>query len=207
DPAKEKVFTEPGDVPVPTYPPVPTRRRSPATTTATTRSATTTTSQSPATATSSTDNEIAALGAPLLVTPDGVRYYGGAQSLQILGADGQLVTWPLPEKAVGSAARPTLLRASDGLLFLFNEPGRIVRLRENRPDPDTAAPPDEPVTFEAAFGRHVPTDPAPLRIWLDPAGRICIAHGGSRVTVLFPTGRIPRGIAEKMPAEDITSDE
>ena len=211
DPAKEMVFTEPADVPAPSFPPAPARRRTQATTTTTapaaTRSATTTTSPSAATAPSTSDDEIAALGAPLLVTPDGVRYYGGAQSLRILGPAGELITWPLPEKAVGSAAKPALLRTSDGLLFLFNEPGRIVRLRENRPDPDTAAPPDEPVTFEAAFGRHVPTDPAPLRIWLDPAERICIAHGGSRVTVLFPTGRIPRSIAEKMPAQDSAADE
>ena len=47
----------------------------------------------------------------------------------------------------------------------------------------------------------------PLRIWLDPADRICIAHGGNRITVLFPLGRIPPAIAEKMRPEDFPPDD
>jgi hypothetical protein len=84
------------------------------------------------------------------------------------------------------------------LLFLFNEPGRIVRIR---PQPES----EEPFTVEAVFTRTVPSDLAPLRIWLDPADRICFAHDKNRLTVLFPLGRIPPAIAEKMRPEDFPS--
>ena len=206
DPAKENVFTEPGDVLVPTFPPLPVRKTaattSPSTTTApagTTKPATTMATTGPSTREAELDAEIAGLGTPLLITPDGTRYYDGRQTLKILKADGSLTSWPLPDKAIGTA-KPTLLRTSDGLLFLFNEPARIVRLRENNAEDGGA-----PLEFETVFTRKVPTDASPLRIWLDPAERICIAHSGG-ITVFFATGRIPRSIAEKMPADD-TPDE
>jgi hypothetical protein len=108
--------------------------------------------------------------------------------------DGSVLSWPLPPSAVGDA-KPILLRTRDDLLFLFNAPGRIVRIR---PTPDA----DQPFAVEAVFTRKVPSDPAPLRIWLDPDDRICIAHDQNRLTVLFPIGRIPQGIAMKMQGDD-----
>jgi hypothetical protein len=60
---------------------------------------------------------------------------------------------------------------------------------------------------EAVFTRGVPSDSTPLRIWLDPADRICIAHDQSRITILFPNGRIPPAIAQKMRPEDFPPDE
>ena len=74
--------------------------------------------------------------------------------------------------------------------------------RAHRANQDDAA---APLEYETVFTRKVPTDANPLRIWLDPAERICIAHAGG-MTVFFPTGRIPRSIAEKMPVDD-TPDE
>jgi hypothetical protein len=137
----------------------------------------------------------------LLVTPAGDCYYDGRLALRLTRADGTTVTWPLPALAVGTAAKPTLLRTRDDLLFLFNEPGRIVRIR---PTPDDPA---QPFAVEAVFTRLVPTDPAPLRIWLDPADRICVAYGTNRVTVFFPIGRIPPDIAAKMRPEDFPPEE
>jgi hypothetical protein len=130
---------------------------------------------------------------PLLVTPDGDRLFGGTDALKILRPDGTVVTWPLPTAAIGTA-RPILLRTRDHLLFLINAPGRIVRIR---PTPDGA----EPFAVESVFTRGVPSDANPLRVWLDPADRICYAHG-TRVTVLFTIGRIPPAIAEKMRPEE-----
>jgi hypothetical protein len=88
------------------------------------------------------------------------------------------------------------LRTREGLLFLFNAPGRIVRIR---PTPDD----EEPFTVDAVFTRNVPNDPQPLRIWMDPADRICIAHSGNRITVLFTIGRIPPAIVGMMGSGDL----
>ncbi|HEY7115073.1 MAG TPA: hypothetical protein VH475_00720 [Tepidisphaeraceae bacterium] len=139
------------------------------------------------------------LGPPLLVLPDGTRFYDGRQSLKVVKPDGALIDWPLPQLAVG-AGKPTLLRTREGLLFLFNEPGRVVRIRPTPGD-------DQPFVVDAVFTRQIPSDADPLRIWLDPADRICIAHGGNRITVLFPIGRVPPAIAEKMRPEDLALDE
>ena len=201
DEKKEKVFTDPNDIPKSpsaTIPvaatiataPTTTNTQIPATTNATTTSADT----RPAT-------EISVFNTQdlLLTTPDGMRYYDGRQSLNVVRADGSRVAWLLPELAVG-AGRVTLLRNRENLLFLCNSPGRIVRLR---PTPEE----DQPFRVDAVFTRTVPADPNPLRIWLDPADRICIAHSGNCVTILFTIGRIPPAIAEKMRLEDFPAAE
>jgi hypothetical protein len=134
-----------------------------------------------------------------LTAPDGTQYYDGRQTLTAIHPDGSRLIWPLPQKALGTG-KPTLLRTRDGRLFLLNEPGRVVRIR---PTPDSV----DPFKVEAVFTRGVPSDPTPLRIWLDPADRICIAHDQDRITVLFPLGRIPPAIAQKMRPEDFPPDE
>jgi hypothetical protein len=190
DPKAQKVFTDPADLPAP-----PTDIPAPDTRPATTTNASTNPSTGPAT----TQAAPVDLGPPILVAADGTRYYDGRQALKVVRQDRSMVDWPLPEAAVGTG-KPTLLQTKDGLLFLFNEPGRVVRIR-----PTTAG--DAPFEYEATFTRGIPSDTNTTRIWLDPADRICIAHGGNRVTVLFPNGRIPPAIAEKMRPEDFPPDD
>jgi hypothetical protein len=176
----EKVFTDPAELPKPVAPPTTT----------------TPTTTAPATTSAATTQDSPGPAQDLLLTaPDGTRYFGGNDALRVTRPDGTSVTWPLPGQAAGSGA-PTLLRTSDNLLFLFNTPGRIVRIR---PTPDDA----EPFTLDAVFTRLVPNDPNPIRIWMDPADRICIAHGGNRITVLFPIGRIPPAIVGMMGRDDL----
>ena len=190
DTKTQKVFTDPADVPAP-----PADVPAPDTRPTTTTTATTLATTGPAT----TQAVPVDLGPPLLVGADGTRYYDGRQSLKVVRADHITIDWPLPEAAVGTG-KPTLLQTKDGLLFLFNEPGRVVRIR---PTPDG----DAPFEYEATFTRGIPSDANVARIWLDPADRICIAHGGNRITVLFPNGRIPPAIAEKMRPEDFPPDD
>lgn len=56
--------------------------------------------------------------------------------------------------------------------------------------PDAAAP----WTQDATFTEQMPTQGI-RRVWLDPFGRICIAHGTGELTLLFPSGVIPRELA------------
>ncbi len=125
---------------------------------------------------------------PLLVTPDGTRYDGGLTDLRVT-RNGQTVTWRLPAIANGSST-PHLIGVADGRLFLFNQPGRVLRIR---PTPSGAAP----FRIEATFTDDIPNVDDPTRIWLDPAGRIDVAWE-SHLTVLFPSGFIPPEIVEKV---------
>ncbi len=198
DEKKEKVFTDPADVPkvgpstlraatLPATSPIAaTAPAAPSTRAA----ATTTAGTQPAT------QEISPVipGEPVLVAVDGTRYFDGQQSLKMQKADGSVISWILPNSAVGEG-NVTLLQNKAGLLFLFNAPGRIVRIR---PTPDD----DEPFRVDGVFTRTVPNDADPQRIWMDPADRICIAHGGNTITVFFTIGRIPPAISEKMRPED-----
>jgi hypothetical protein len=129
---------------------------------------------------------------PLLVDASGTMYFDGVETLRVVTKDGAQTVWPLPAEAVGKGA-PTLLRTPDGLLFLFNQPGRVLRIR---PTPDEP----EPFSIEATFTRRIPNITKPRRIWLDPAGRIVIA-AADRLVLLFPQGVIPPAIRDMMPVD------
>lgn len=141
--------------------------------------------------------------APILLVDDvGRRYYDGKNTLTVVDRHGDKTVWPLPGSAVGSGdADAHLVRTGDGLLFLFNAGGRILRIR---PTPEAR----EPFKVEASFTNGVPDDDHPLRVWLDPAGRIDIAYEDSRLAVLFPSGQIPPQLVElAVPAAIHVSDE
>jgi hypothetical protein len=201
DPQKETVFVDPKDVPRQTPP--PPRATTAPTTTTTPSTATTTAATAPTTQDSAPD-----AADFLLLAPDSTAYYDGKESLRLVKPDGSIITWPLPSHAVGTLSKPTLLRTGDGLLFLFNEPGRILRIRANL-DPDTSdfREGEPPFQLEATFTRKVPNDATPLRIWLDPADRICIAHDQTHITMFFPLGRIPPALSSIMPVEELATEE
>jgi hypothetical protein len=60
----------------------------------------------------------------------------------------------------------------------------------------------EPFKLEATFTKGVPTVTDPVRIWLDPAGRIVMIYE-DRMAVLFPQGYIPPRIQDLMEPEDL----
>jgi hypothetical protein len=125
---------------------------------------------------------------------DGNRYYDGLKSLKIRYARGaRLATWAFPAAAEGDGP-PRLIRTGDGRLYLFNHPGRVLRLR---PTPDAS----EPFALEATFVRRIPDSDQIQRLWLDPAGRIAIAYDKEKLAILFPQGYIPPAIWNLMPAE------
>lgn len=133
----------------------------------------------------------------LWVLADGSRYEGGKSWLRLTGPGGS-IEWTLPGEAQGSV-KPWLVADGRGRLFLFNEPGRLLRIRRT---PDGA----EPFKVEATFSHKIPNG-EPTRMWLDPAGRIVIAHDGNQLAICFPEGIIPGAIADKMPANERDEDE
>jgi hypothetical protein len=130
--------------------------------------------------------------APLLTDAQGNAYSNGLDALVVRTRDGITINWPLPSEARGPGvfdSSPVLLEAN-GHLFLFNAPGKCVRLK---PTPTDA----EPFKVEAIFTRGLPQHDI-RRIWKDPAGRLIVASGGTRLAICFPTGTIPLAIQNVM---------
>jgi hypothetical protein len=132
----------------------------------------------------------------LLRLPDGTTYADGREAIETVDPAGHRTRWPLPAAAVGTTVDPVLMRTDDGLLFLYNAPGRLLRIRPTPPGPDA----DQPFKLEATFTADLPNDDHPTRVWLDPAGRIDFITDDRLLTVTFPAGHVPKPIAEMMPA-------
>ena len=158
-------------------------------------------------------------GDALAVGPDGSEYRGGITELRVKRPDGSEVVWPLPPEVAGFAATPPPKKGvrpiidaagkldlpelsakavidAKGRVFLFNRPGRVVRIdptREGAAEPFEVAGVFEPSSMPTA---------APRRAWIDPSGRLCALFFDDTVTVMWPEGRVPPSIREKMPVED-----
>ncbi|HLL90366.1 MAG TPA: hypothetical protein VK324_13790, partial [Tepidisphaeraceae bacterium] len=134
-------------------------------------------------------------GPPLLTDADGTSYHGGRTELITVTKAGRRTVWPLPPAALGSRDA-WLVKVPGGRLFLFNAPGRVVRIKPTPNEP-------EPFTVDGTFTRNVPSAGEFVRVWTDPAGRICAMSADDRMHVLFPEGLIPTPIARMMPADAI----
>jgi hypothetical protein len=139
------------------------------------------------------------LGPPLLKDSDGNRYYDGRTTLHVVTGGGDHVVWPLPATATGNAEKIHLARTADGLIFLYNQPGRMLRIRPTPDEPD-------PYILEATFTRNVPNADNVTRLWVDPAGRLIMAYG-SKLAIMFPQGYIPPAIASKIPPAQMDTEE
>ena len=141
-------------------------------------------------------------GPPLAVTPRG---HAVLRRQIIVGR--VLCEWSQNQLAAAGQAQGegnadgdvALVIDRDGRLFLFNSPGRVVRLS---PTPDST----EPFKHDATFSHKIPSTDAISRIWLDPANRIIIAHDTKQLAICFPSGVIPQSIAELMPAGEQDDD-
>lgn len=137
-------------------------------------------------------SQIVASAKPLLTDEDGTQYSDGLTALRLTRKDGKRIAWPLPPVANGKGPA-TLLKARDGVLYLFNQPGRVLRIRPTPEGP-------QPFAIEATFTKRIPSVEKPRRIWMDPAGRIVIADF-RRLVVYFPDGYISPKIRDMMPLE------
>jgi len=126
--------------------------------------------------------------APIFTSADGAQYFDGLKSIRLKKPDGTARDWPLPAKATG-AGPVWLVEDRQGKLFLFNQPGRLLRLAAR----DDA---NESFKIEATFTRDIP-NVAVRRMWIDPAGRLVLVHAANGLSICFPTGEVPQGIRKK----------
>ncbi len=134
------------------------------------------------------------VGPPLLVDGHHRAYYDGRRTLTVVDPSGRTIEWPLPNEAVGQG-EAHLLQAKDKTLFLFNAPGRVLRIR---PTPTAA----QPFALDATFTHRIPNVDHPTRIWLDPANRIIEAYN-THLAIMFPAGRIPPEMAKLIPSSEL----
>jgi hypothetical protein len=102
-------------------------------------------------------------------------------------------TWP----AEAAPQPPLAAFWTEQRLFVVDATGTIRRLR---PTPDGLAL----FEIETTFKQQLPTAPV-VAAWLDPAGRIILADE-TTLWITFPTGRVPRGLANLI-MEEIPNDE
>ena len=203
---KNKLFTKPDEIPPPKAPPAattrpPAPRPGPTTTTAGGSQPTGKPTGKPAGAPDTAPTP-ADLGKPILVTEDGTRYYDGKTKLHVVAPDGRQTVWPLPAIANGSG-EVHLVRTKEGSLFLFNQPGRVLRIKpRSSGEGEAATAADKAFEVDATFTKRIPMAAKPTRVWLDPAGRIIMAHG-NHLAIMFPQGYIPAAIQKMMPAEQL----
>jgi hypothetical protein len=131
-------------------------------------------------------------GSTVVTMADGSSYRVGDKTLQRIGTKGT-IEWALPPEARGTQS-PRLMRDGGGHLWLWNEPGRVIRLRET-------GQPAQPFKWEGAFSHNIPNE-VPARLWIDPAGRLVFANGGDQLTICFTGGVVPAALADKIPAGD-----
>jgi hypothetical protein len=200
--AKEQIFTKAEEAPPPIEPAAPSGATTrPATThpsRSTSRPSSTITPPPPVAATmpATSATTTGPSETPILTDRDGNRYFGGQIDLKIVSPAGKQTRWDLPANATGETP-VWLVRTANGRLFLFNHPGRVLRIK-----PTPAG--EEPFKLEKVFTHHVPAAAHPTRIWLDPAGRIIMAWE-NRLAIFFPAGYMPRAIADLIgeePEED-----
>lgn len=177
---KNKFFSRPEDVPP--IPAPPTRRP---TTVATTR-ASTRPATAPAIATADD-------GKPIHLDSNGNYYFNGRDALRVLKPDGSEIVWPLPPTATGELSPAHLVVLADRI-FLFNQPGRLLRLKRTHKGP-------EPFVVEATFSRGIPNTEDLTRMWVDPHGRICMTWNGRMLAILFPEGYISGEMRNMLPTE------
>jgi hypothetical protein len=84
--------------------------------------------------------------------------------------------------------------------FLFNMPGRVVRLTL-RPDSDA------PFEIDALLVKRIPYTESITRVWVDPAGRLVVVFNENELAMMFPQQTIPQAIRNLMPADQLREED
>jgi hypothetical protein len=108
-----------------------------------------------------------------------------------------------PEGKVIRQARPAGVPNADlagaycgDRLYLLHPQGKLSRLKV-----DMRA--IEPFSVDAIFSNDIPSVAEVSRMWVDPAGRICITADEDRVIIIFTGKKIPQAIRDIIPENEL----
>ncbi len=102
--------------------------------------------------------------------------------------DGERVKLPEDVRGVGIVESHRLVQVDEELAFLFNAPGRVVRLERR----------GEAWRVTEVFDEELPKA-MPRIVWVDPLGRLCAGYFGDTVAVMWPNGQVPPAMRRLMP--------
>jgi hypothetical protein len=74
--------------------------------------------------------------------------------------------------------------------------GSLARMRI-----DPAKP--QPFSLDTVFAENMPSVGAVKRMWVDPAGRICLASQDSQLIIFYVEGHIPPAMLDLIPANEL----
>lgn len=132
----------------------------------------------------------------LLVTlADGTVVRGGKTEVVFSRPGFEDFTLPLTASLEGKLPVVLAAAVNDQRVFLFNAAGRMIRLGR-----EAGA---RQWRIEGAFDKGVPNIVNPGRLWVDPAGRLCMTWDGNSLALMFPAGRLPPAIADLMPQDQV----
>jgi hypothetical protein len=115
------------------------------------------------------------------------------QSIRLRQPDGTTTTQPRPKDLPRGGLAGV---AFQNRFYLLHPGGKLSRLRV---EPLKA----DPFTVEVVFGENIPDVGTVRRMWLDPAGRICIATPDAGLIVIFMERKIPQAMLDLIPAQEL----
>jgi hypothetical protein len=123
----------------------------------------------------------------------GNTFFSNRVTLAVRTADGKVVTQPRPVGMPNTDLGSVYCRDR---LFILHPLGKLSRLKV---DPQSATP----FSVDALFTHDVPSISRLNRMWVDPAGRVCIAADDDRVIIIFVNRKIPQAIQDIIPEDEL----
>lgn len=115
------------------------------------------------------------------------------QSMRLRQPDGTTTTQPRPKNLPPGGLVGV---AYQNRFYLLHAGGKLSRLRV---EPLKASP----FTVEVVFDENIPDVAAVRRMWIDPAGRMCVATPDAELIVIFMERKIPQAMIDLIPAQEL----
>ncbi|GEM_PF-6265188 len=148
---------------------------------------------------------IKSIGTPVTITQDQqtlAELASDARGSTFLSNRGKLAI-RTPDGKVLMQTRPAGLPNTDlagaycrDRLYLLHPQGKLSRLKVDAKN-------TEPFSIDAVFTNDVPAASHASRMWVDPAGRICIAADDDRIIIIFAGRKIPQAIQDIIPQAEL----
>lgn len=125
--------------------------------------------------------------------PRGATFFSNRATLALRTPDGKVILKARP------AGMPNIDLAGaffGDQLYLLHPQGKLTRLKV-----DMRA--IEPFSVDAIFTSNIPSAAQVNRMWVDPAGRICIAADEDRIIIIFTGRKIPQAIRDIIPENEL----
>lgn len=125
--------------------------------------------------------------------PNGSTVWTGGEFLELENPDGTRTRQRRPEDLPADVIDGVYHRNH---VYLLHPQGRLSRLKAEPMQP-------QPLTVDAVFSDNIPEIQGILRMWVDPAERICIATSDGRLVVIFADAQMPAPMRDLIPAAEL----